>query len=73
MNIIGVLRNIGDYIDDYMPKELVNKMHKIEEPDNEAYAATNKFLEETYSHLEVIAKKLLDAYYCGPEYVTRAN
>lgn len=57
-----------DYIEDYMPKELADKMHEIEETDNEAYDATNKFLEETYSYLEVVDKELVDVNRGCPEY-----
>ena len=57
-----------DYIDEYMPEELATKMRKIEKSDNAAYDATNKFLEETYSHLEIIEKELIDVIDSCPEY-----
>ena len=57
-----------DYIDEYMPKELADKMREIEKSDNSAYDATNKFLEETYSHLEVVEKELVDVIDGCPEY-----
>lgn len=57
-----------DYIDEYMPKELADKMREIEKSDNSAYDATNKFLEKTYSHLEVVEKELVDVIDGCPEY-----
>lgn len=57
-----------DYIDEYMPKELADKMHQIEKTDNESYDSTIKFLEETYSHLKVIDKELVNVNQGYPEY-----
>lgn len=51
-----------------MPKELADKMREIEKSDNSAYDATNKFLEEIYSHLEVVEKELVDVIDGCPEY-----
>ena len=57
-----------DYIEDYMPNELRDKMLEIEKTDNEAYDSTIKFLEETYSHIEPIKKELIDVVDGYPEY-----
>lgn len=57
-----------DNIEDYMPKFLINKLHKINKIDDKEGSRAITFLENTYSYLKVVEKDLIDVIAGCPQY-----
>ena len=57
-----------DNIEDYMPKFLINKLHKINKIDDKEGSRAITFLENTYSYLKVVEKDLIDVIAGYPQY-----